>query len=396
MNEQLIIRLGSRREQKISWLVWQHDNSNIIASGEITGADELPALAERLGTRQVVALVPASDVVLKQVTLPGKPNRQLLQALPYMLEEEQAEDIDQLWIAIADASMQEGQYLQNVAVCQRQRLESWLNWLSDAGFNVVRMLPDALLLPVGTLPGCIQLHNQWLLKQDSWQATAVDAGWWSDYLALAALPELVSYSPWPENIPQSHTLATPELPLALLAGQLNSTPFNLLQGEYKPKKQQKGKWQAWYGIAALVAVCVGVHLVNLGLDAWQLSRQTAAVQQQIRDQYQQAFPEERIVNLPQQLRQKLSAVDNGQNSPHFLQLLQQLQQTLVQIPDIALDNLRYDAKRTELRFQARGDGFPSFEKLKLLLEQQHFIVEQGALSNDGAKVQGTVSIRSGT
>ena len=43
---------------------------------------------------------------------------------------------------------------------------------------------------------------------------------------------------------------------------------------------------------------------------------------------------------------------------------------------MSLDNLRYDAKRSELRFQAKGDGFQSFEKLKAALEQAGFIVEQ--------------------
>ena len=70
-----------------------------------------------------------------------------------------------------------------------------------------------------------------------------------------------------------------------------------------------------------------------------------------------------------------------------------LQQQLAQVPDISLENLRFDAKRAELRFQAKGDGFQSFERLKNALEQAGFSVEQGALSNDGGKVQGSVAMR---
>ena len=73
MSEQLVIRLGSRAEHNISWLVWASHSQEVIASGEIAGADQLPELAVRLGGRPVVALVPASDVVLKQVSLPAKP-----------------------------------------------------------------------------------------------------------------------------------------------------------------------------------------------------------------------------------------------------------------------------------------------------------------------------------
>ena len=100
MNEQLIIRLGSQPQQPISWLVWSAVNKEIIASGQLACADELSALSERLGRRPVVALVPAADVVLSEVLLPAKPNRQIIQALPYMLEEEHAEDIEQLYLAL--------------------------------------------------------------------------------------------------------------------------------------------------------------------------------------------------------------------------------------------------------------------------------------------------------
>ncbi|MEO3680033.1 type II secretion system protein GspL [Rheinheimera sp. FR7-31] len=392
MSEQLVIRLGSRAEHSISWLVWASHSQEVIASGELPGADALVELAERLGTRPVVALVPASDVVLKQVALPGKPNRQVLQALPYMLEEEQAEDIEQLFLALGKVVQHEGQYSQQVAICQRERLAQWLDWLQHAGFSVSRMLPDALLLPEKQLPACIQLQQQWLLKQSSWQVSAIEANWWPDYLQLAALPMLTSYSPWPEELLQSHQLAEPELPLALLASELDKQDFTLLQGEYKPKRQVNRYWQIWRTPALLALGCLALYLLQLGATSYQLSRQAAVLSEQSRQLYLQAFPDERIVNLSRQVQQKLAA-SGGAQQQSFLTLLQSLQQQLAKVPDISLDNLRFDSKRAELRFQAKGDGFQSFERLKTALEQAGFSVEQGALSNDGDKVQGSVAMR---
>ncbi|WP_445766228.1 type II secretion system protein GspL [Rheinheimera sp.] len=393
MSEQLVIRLGSVPQQSISWLVWAAQQQEVIASGELSGAEELPELAQRLGQRPVIALVPAADVQLKQVALPAKPNRQLMQALPYMLEEEQAEDIEQLFLATAACELHDGQYQQQVAICRRDKLEQWLSWLQTAGFSVSRMLPDALLLPEQQLPACIQLHEQWLLKQQRWQVAAVDLAWWGDYLQLAALPMLHSYSPWPTELQQPHQLAEPELPLALLASQLNHTTFNLLQGDYKPKRKRDPQLDKWRSTALLSGLCLFSYLLLLALSNWQLSRQVAAVQQQISTVYQQAFPGERIVNLNRQLQQKLAAVGAGADEQSFLVLLHSLQQQLAQVPDISLDNLRYDNKRSELRFAARGDGFQSFERLKSALEQAGFTVEQGALSNDDGKVQGSIAIR---
>lgn len=391
MSEQLVIRLGSVPQQSISWLVWSAQQE-VIASGELASADELPQLAQRLGQRPVIALVPASDVQLKLVALPAKPSRQLMQALPYMLEEEQAEDIEQLFLASGVTEQHDGQYSQQVAICRRDKLEQWLSWLQQAGFSVSRMVPDALLLPEQQLPACIQLHEQWLLKQSRWQVAAVDLSWWADYLQLAALPVLHSYSPWPAEVSQPHQLAEPELPLALLASQLHSNSFNLLQAEYKPKRQRTGKFDKWRSSSLLLSATLLVYLVSLSLHNWQLQHDAQAIQQQTQALYQQMFPGERIVNLNLQLQQKLTAT-SGSAEQSFLVLLHSLQQQLALVTDIKLENLRFDGKRNELRFQASGEGFQSFEKLKAALEQAGFSVELGALSNDGGKVQGSVAMR---
>tara|TARA_R110002126_G_scaffold43555_23_gene124953 strand:+ start:519 stop:1709 length:1191 start_codon:yes stop_codon:yes gene_type:complete len=396
VSEQLIIRLGSQAGQTVSWLVWASHSNDVIASGEVANAAELVQLAERLGNRPAIVLVPASDVVLKKINLPTRPTRQILQALPYMLEEEQAEDIDQLWLALGALEQDDGQYMQQVAVVQRERMDNWLNWVRDAGFNVVRMLPDALLLPDNPLPACIELNQQWLLKQGPWQASAIDAGWWSQYLALAALPNIASYSPWPADIMQPQQSMEPELPLALLARQLPDSSFTLLQGPYAPKRQQNKYWQQWRSSAILAASCLLIYLLVQGMAIWQLDRQLTQLQTQSLAEYQQAFPGETIVNLSRQVEQKLASVGMGADNVSFLSLLGALQQQLAVAGDIKVDSLRFDATRAELRFSANAGGFQSFEQLKTALEKSGFVIEQGALSNDGARVQGTVVMRSRT
>lgn len=393
MNEQLIIRLASQPEQSISWLIWAPLTQDVIASGEITGVEQLTGLAERLGQRPVIALVPASEVVLKKVQLPTKPTKQLVQALPYMLEEEQAEDIDKLFFALGQVQFENGIYLQQVAICQRQRLELWLAWLQQAGFRVSRLLPDALLLPTTPLPACIKLQQHWLLRQDEWQATAVEDSWWADYLSLAAFTELNCYSPWPSGLEQSHRLMDPELPLALLAKGLTQTSFTMLQGSYTPKKPENKVWQQWRFSVALAAGVVVLYMLQTSLNVWQQQRQLAAATAELQHEYLQLFPGERIVNLNRQLQQKLQSVGVNNSEQNFFVHLQMLQSRLATIPDIRLDSLRYDASRQELRFSANAAGFQSFEQLKNALEQVGYNIEQGALSNDGSRVQGTVVMR---
>ena len=394
MNEQLMIRLGSLATQPVQWLVWSSLTEEVIASGWLAQATELPELAQRLGQRPVIALVPACDVVLKTIPLPGKPTRQLLQALPFMLEEDQAEDIEQLLIVQGKAYFSDNQHQQQVAVVRRATLETWLSWLQDAGFSAIRMIPDALLLP--DLPEqavAIECGDQWLLRQGSWQVSCIDSSWWGDYLALLALPSVLSYSPWPEHVLQPHQLAPAELPLALLARQLPSQPFNLLQGEYAPKRPQNKLWQQWKLTGTLAALCLLTYLGTVGLEAWQFKRQATAANEQAMALYKSKFPNERVFNLRQNVSRKLAASGGGDPNQSLVGLLSQVQPLLAQQPGLVLDNLKFDGKKAELRFQATAEGFQSFEQLKNALQQQGFQVEQGALSNINGKVQGTITMR---
>ena len=48
------------------------DEQEIIASGELKGAEQLSELTEKAERRQVKVLVPGSDVLLKSLKVPSK------------------------------------------------------------------------------------------------------------------------------------------------------------------------------------------------------------------------------------------------------------------------------------------------------------------------------------
>ncbi|CAI3790998.1 type II secretion system protein GspL [Rheinheimera sp. MM224] len=393
MNEQLIIRLGSQPQQPISWLVWSAVNQEIIASGQLASADDLSALSKRLGRRPVVALVPAADVVLSEVLLPSKPNRQIIQALPYMLEEEHAEDIEQLYLALGQCQQRGKEYWQQVALCKKLQLEQWVGSLVVAGFQPTQLLPDALLLPLHQDgASAIELAGQWLLRQGQWQASSIEPGWWADFLSLANIELIHSYSPWPTEILQNVQAAEPELPLALLAQQLPEQRFSLLQGQYAPKKARNKVWSVWQSSIALGAACLALYLISLAFGVWQQGQLLQQQRAELVALYKSRFPAESTRDISRQLARKLQGSGTGQDASLF-SLLNDLQQELAATTNVRLDNLKYDQKTSELRFQAEADSFQRFDNLKTRLEQKGFEVKQGALSNEGGKVQGTVAMK---
>ncbi|MGL6163828.1 MAG: GspL family type II secretion system protein ExeL, partial [Aeromonas veronii] len=162
MSESLVIRLGTNKQQPVAWLVWSGQEQEIIASGTLPSADALGELQERAGGRPVVTLVPGSDLIFRRVTLPGRYNRQSAAALPYLLEEQIASDVDELHLVVL---AHEGQQVDLMAV-DRQKMGEWLGWLDAAGLKSLQLLPDVLALPQAAHGwSALQLGNEWLVRQ---------------------------------------------------------------------------------------------------------------------------------------------------------------------------------------------------------------------------------------
>jgi general secretion pathway protein L len=136
-----------------------------------------------------------------------------------------------------------------------------------------------------------------------------------------------------------------------------------------------------------------LYLGAVALEAWQFKRQAEQFKAQAAALYKSQFPGERVVDLNRQVKRKLAAAGGTDPNQSFLGLLATVQPLLAQQPELVLDNLRFDGRKAELKFQATAASFQSFEQLKTQLQQQGFLVEQGALSNIGGKVQGTISLR---
>ena len=161
MNEYLVIRLGAHASDPVHWLVWSQSELEIIASGCLSGAGELVQLRERAGGRPIIGLVPASEVLFREVSLPGKLNRQSLKALPYLLEEEVASEIDGLHLVVLAS---QGTQVSQLAV-ERRRMAQWLLWLEEAGLTLQRLVPDVLALPLAEEGwSAVQLGSQWLFR----------------------------------------------------------------------------------------------------------------------------------------------------------------------------------------------------------------------------------------
>jgi len=112
------------------------------AAGQPVSAplQEMAGLAQG---KQVVVLVPAERLVLTRVAVPTSSRQRQLQAVPYLLEDLLAEDVEQLHFALG--SYRKGEVA--VAVSAHEQMRRWLQRLAEGGIRAKSMLPDVLALP---------------------------------------------------------------------------------------------------------------------------------------------------------------------------------------------------------------------------------------------------------
>ena len=401
MGETLFIRLGSQTENRIHWLIKTNGQEDIIASGELPNADELVQLTEKSAAREVVVFVPASDIAIKRLKVPGSSQRAIRLAAPYMLEEELAQDVDQLFFAFSETKQDEQGNNCFLAAVERKQLELWLQWLADAGIFCKLIIPDALALPTqNSSSTAVMLGEQVLVKLEEWRVMSFEANAWPiiathfshvdenekaimAYSTLSQVPAELKVEYLPE-----------ELPLAILATH-HSRKFNLLQGEFQVKEKRSATNTNWLWVAGIACVALVLNFGLKGAELYRLSLQQSSIENAIIENYKAAFPQTKRVKVStvrSQLRQKLAEVGNSDESAGFLPLLVKLEPALASVPEIKPQTLKFDGKRQEVRMQTIAKDYQYFEKLKVALEKAGLTVNLGAQNNQGEQISGSFSI----
>lgn len=401
MGETLFIRLGNRVDSKIHWLVKTNGHEEIIASGELPNASELTQLTTKAAERDVVTFVPACDVAVKSLTVPGSSQRAIRLAAPYMLEDELAQDVEKLFFAFNEQKQNEQGNNCFLAALEREQLSLWQQWLADADIFCKLMIPDALALPLNE-EHCtaVMLDEQILMRLSPWQVMSFESNAWP-YVVPQLInnsdvdKEIHSYSSLP-NMPDNLSVEflPEELPLAILANHY-STKFNLLQGEFQVKEKRSTTLTNWLWVAGIASLALVLNFALKGAELYQLSNQQAAIEQEVIATYKSAFPETKRVKIStirSQLKRKLAEVGNSGESAGFLPLLINLEPALASVPEIKPQTLKFDGKRKEVRMQAVAKDYQYFEKLKVALEKAGLTVNLGAQNNQGDQISGSFSI----
>lgn len=323
-----------------------------VASFPVQHAPLETLLLQAVGAgHRIVVLVPSADVRLASIDVPARQAAKVLQAAPYALEDQLADDVDTLHFALGPRQ-KDGRW--PVAVISRAKMNEWLRPFTECGLLPDAVIPDALCLPPA--------------DGDRWSALAE-----ADLISVRSAP-FSAFSCVPEDLELFLQLADPERkaslrivvpreatpdftrlpwpvdllpgfvsPLeALLQGYRPETNINLLQGPYSQQEDLKRLWLPWRASAALLAIWVGFAAILHGAQGWQLQRELQRQDAANVQRYQQLFPAEtRIVDLPAQVEQQFAALKGSGAQGGLLPLMQVLGEALAAAPGFSVQSLQF-------------------------------------------------------
>lgn len=413
MAEYLVLRLAERSDE-VEWIVVDDEGTRRGEVGRGTLAEAALAASER----PVIVLVPGTEVLTAYSSIPAKGAR-LLVALPFALEDQLADDVDDLHFA-SGKRREDGRL--PVAVVARRQVQDWLDTLAVAGIRPARMLPDNHGL--AQIPNTLSMlvADERVMFNDGDEVEFEIHGL-SPAEALATTGVVDASAAGAENKPR-HLLAYCDAALAeryeqdwvLLRQALDSVDLNLLpdgalprlavtvasgvginllQGDFGDKTRIGASLRPWRHAAALFAGLLLVGLASRGVDYYRLSAERDTLQAQFTEEYQRLRPnDDREIADPvatvESLRRGLGATTAGPQV--FLPLLQSLADAIEDSDTVEVEAVSYRAGVVDVRLNA--PDIPALDQVVQNIDASgRFTASLQSADSVGDRVNSRIQIR---
>jgi len=334
--------------------------------------DALRALLARRGATPVFA-VPGQDLRLLRLEVAAEERRHLDKSLPFMLEEDLAEDVSGLHFA--RVALEAGEYA--VAVCSHARMRRYQEILEPVALANL-WLPEPLLLPWQPGEWCVLLEaGDAIVRHGRCEGFSVERE-----LLPVMLAALLESAPQPATVvvygsEQEADLAllpsalAPQVqwrrgdfPTAMLLAEHPQPALNLRQGEYAVRLPLGRWWRAWRAAAALFGVAVAAHLLAGWADYHRLEAQNLALREAREQSYRRAFPRGAVVDPEKQLRRQLDSVAGSGSGSGFVSLLTRVGAVVGDSPGSSLVSINYNEKAAEMRLNIVANDFEAVETIR--------------------------------
>jgi general secretion pathway protein L len=321
--------------------------------------------------RRVVVFVPGADVRLTRVKVPARQPAKVLQAAPFVLEDQFADDVETLHFALG-TRQPDGAF--PIAALSRNQMHEWLAPFRAAAVRVSAVVPETLALPwqEGILTVLAEADQATCRTSASTGFSCAP----EDFELFLTMAEAGTAQSLRVLLPRgvADTYSRLQRPIELLPGFENAlealvrnwrpaTSINLLQGIFSQRDDLERFWKPWKLAASLALVAFLLGVAGNAVQSLRLKHQAAAQTAANEAQFRRLFPREtRIVDLQAQLDQQLRALRSGNGGGGVFFLLQQAAAGLAASPGLTLKSAQF--RDGALYLDLSGSDLQAAEKLR--------------------------------
>lgn len=367
-------------------------------------AERLRAVLSRRSAAVCFA-VPGEDVRTLRLPVTAGEKKHIGRSLPFMLEEQVAEDIEDLHFAAAPLDSDTFA----VAIASRDKMAGWQEMISSFP-GVSQWVPEPLVLP--WQPG------EWCLVMEAEQAlvrTGDCEGFSAELTLLPIMLEAVlAGSRSPDRVivygrdQQADTARLPEslrecvqwreggFCAALMLGEAGAVPVNLLQGQYAPQLPLGRWWRQWRAVAAVFAVAFVLQLLATYADYYSLKQENLHLRGALEQTYRKAYPRGAIVDPEKQLRRQLDAMRGSAQTSGFVSLMDKVGAVIAARPGTSIASINYNDKADEMRMNIIAEDYEAVEQVRSRINEAGLeaVMESSSAQGDRVRARLRVGARS--
>ncbi len=387
MSQYLLTYLQRTGDDYLRWCVCD-DKGNVIGSADHGSFEQAAKAAER---RRVVMVVAGTEVLMDEVEIPATNLAKALKAVPYMLEEQLAQDVEASHFAF-------GNKLENgkipVVVIARQSLEWIQDMAASVNMNLLEIIPEALAIPLST--------DNWTVMTNNGHAAvrlSASRGFSCDTDMLPALLNNTIEGASAEQIEEEirrvrhfscgpdESLIHPDVrtefartEVSLFARGLSEYKksagrINLLQGDFGKTEALGKAWKPWRVPAALAATLLALWGGTSFLQYQQLGVEERRLNDGMVSELKRAFPS---VQNPErdpvrQMRSRLRAdTGNDIDDTSFVVMMSAVGSALNELKEPTVNSINFKSGQLDIVLEA--ESLQDVDKLKSSLEQERELV----------------------
>ena len=392
-------RQASSEEKQYEWAIYDIAGS-LLKYGSKTPLDIIDQTLMQNGLDQVdiVGLFPGYAALCTQVSVPGNQTRYVQQALPFAVEEQIAQDIDEMHLVLGDKDKSGEFRVIGIDHSLFSGLFDDLNGEELVGSlksiyldsDLIYLDHNALKIVLSSNEVFVLAHNRQAISMDSRNLIA-----YLDALFLAPkegepqkemnvtvvldktsidsskilLAEIEQYPHVNVSIEELSSTAFEYVCSQFFV--LHKLPLNLCQGTYQVSSKSQGVWTRWKAVALIAGFG---FLLQLGMfigEGIYLNKQAVQISENAVAEYKKAVPgssSTSIDKLPRIIKGQLNQLKTGGVTKlDFLDLLGEAGNQFNVSPNkssLIFNSINYSEQRGELMLEMHAKSFDQLEALK--------------------------------